>query len=106
MSYSSLPAVAVRSAFRSMVYISYCNTGQTPGHALRPGCGKLTASTGRAPPRPRCGRVSPRASDHRVTPGHRAQDCDLRLTYKPWAPEISGIMFQKQQALNKRLPLR
>lgn len=29
MSYSSLPAVAVRSAFRSMVYISYCNTDQT-----------------------------------------------------------------------------
>lgn len=29
MSYSSLPAGAVRSALRSMVYISYCNTDQS-----------------------------------------------------------------------------
>lgn len=41
MSYSSLPAVAVRSAFRSMVYISYYNTDQTRGS--QPPLGPLEA---------------------------------------------------------------
>lgn len=40
MSYSSLPAVAVRSALRSMVYISYCNDtagGHRTAPRLQPG---------------------------------------------------------------------